>query len=98
VGDPLVVAGLLIAAATAALVARLAFWLGGRAGKAVLAGGLVALLVANLTIEAFDDAGRVLSGATIGFTVGAVIGVIRYGMPPSRRSRALGREGLRRET
>jgi hypothetical protein len=82
----LVVVGLLVAAASAALLARLAFWLGGRPGKAVLAGGLVVLLVANVTIEAFSDAGRVLSGATVGFVVGAVVGVIRFGLPP-RRSR-----------
>ena len=89
-GDPGVVVGLLIAAASAALLARLAFWLGGRGGKVLLGGGLVALLVANLMIEAFSDAGRVLSGATVGFVVGAVVGVIRYGMPSSRRSRADG--------
>jgi hypothetical protein len=87
VGDALVVAALLIAAAGAALEARWAFWLGGRGGQAVLAGGLVALLVANLTIEAFSDAGRVLSGATIGFTLGALVGAIRFGMAPSRSSR-----------
>jgi hypothetical protein len=81
-----VVAGLLVAAASAALVARLAFWLGGGACKAVLAGGALLLLIGNLTIEAYSDAGRILSGATVGFTVGAVVGLIRYGLPRSRET------------
>jgi hypothetical protein len=42
--------------------------------------------VANLTIEAYSDAGRIVSGATLGFVIGAVVGVIRFGMP-SRRPR-----------
>jgi hypothetical protein len=89
-GDPRVVAALLIAAASAALVARLAFWLGGRAGRALLVGGLAVLVVANVRIEAFSDAGRLLSGATIGFVLGAVVGLIRFGLPASRRIRAAG--------
>ncbi|GAA2720831.1 hypothetical protein [Cellulomonas aerilata] len=89
-GDPVVVAALLIAAASAALVARLAFWLGGRAGRTVLAGGVVLLVVGNVMIEAFSDAGRVLSGATVGFVLGTLVGLLRYGLPASRRARGGG--------
>lgn len=89
-GDPRVVAALLIAAASAALVARLAFGLGGRAGRALLVVGAVVLVVANVRIEAFSDVGRLVSGATLGFAVGAVVGLVRFGLPGGRRSRDRG--------
>jgi hypothetical protein len=83
-GDPTVVALLLGAAATAALVARLAFWLGGRRGFALLVVGFAVLAVLNLAMPAFSNAGRIASGALIGFVVGTLVGLARYGMPTSR--------------
>ena len=84
-GDPVVVALLLVAAATAALVARLAFWLGGRRAWAVLLAGFVVITAVNVSAPAFSDAARVASGAAIGFTLGTVAGLVRYGMPSDRR-------------
>jgi hypothetical protein len=83
-GDPFVVALLLIAAATAALVARLAFWLGGRRAWVILLGCCVALTVVNVTAPAFSDATRIASGGAIGFTVGTVVGLVRFGVPGRR--------------
>ena len=79
--DPTVVALLLGAAAAAALVARAGFWFGGRTGVAILGGGLAALAVVNLSLEPFSDPGRIASGAAIGFVLGAVVGLVRYGAP-----------------
>ena len=81
--DPTVVALLLGAAAAAALVARLAFWFGGRRGFALLVAGFAALAVLNLAMEAFSAGGRIASGALIGFVVGTLVGLARYGMPKS---------------
>jgi hypothetical protein len=83
-GDPTVVALLLGAAAAAALVARLAFWLGGRRGFALLVAGFALLALLNLTMPAFSDEGRIASGAAIGFVLGTLVGLARYGMPKSR--------------
>ena len=83
-GDPLVVALLLIAAATAALVARLAFWLGGGRAWAILLGSFVVLTAVNVTAPAFSDAARIASGGAIGFTLGTIAGLVRYGLPGSR--------------
>lgn len=83
--EPLVLALLLAAAATAALVARLAFWLGGRRAWALLAVCFVGLTVVNVTAPAFSDAARIASGAAIGFALGTVAGFVRYGMPSGRR-------------
>ena len=85
--DPLVLAFVLGAAAAAALVARLAFGIGGRRGLALLVGGFAALAVANLLVMPFTDPGRIASGAVIGFLVGAVVGLVRFGAPTGRRDR-----------
>ena len=90
-GDPTVVALLLGAAAAAALIARLAFWLGGRRGFALLVVGFAVLAVLNLVMPAFSNSGRIASGAAIGFVLGTLVGLARYGMPKS------GRAGSRRE-
>ena len=84
-GDPLVIALLLVAAATAALVARLAFWLGGRRAWLILLGCFVVLTAVNVTAPAFSDAARVASGAAIGFALGTVAGLVRFGLPTSPR-------------
>jgi len=84
-GDPLVIALLLIAAATAALVARLAFWLGGNRAWAILLACFVVLTAVNVTAPAFSDAARVASGAAIGFAIGVVAGLVRFGLPSNRR-------------
>ena len=90
-GDPQVVALLLGAVAGAALVARLAFWVGGRLGYAIVLGGFVVLALVNLSLEAFSDPARIASGAAIGFTVGTVVGFARFGMSDSRRTGRTGR-------
>lgn len=84
-GEPLVIALLLIAAATSALVARLAFWLGGVRAWVVLVTCFVLLTAVNVTAPAFSDAARVASGAAIGFAIGTVAGLVRFGLPTSRR-------------
>ncbi|WP_298455468.1 hypothetical protein [uncultured Cellulomonas sp.] len=83
--DPVVLAFVLGAAAAAALVARLAFGIGGRRGLALLVGGFVVLAVANLLAMPFTDPGRIASGAVIGFLVGALVGLVRFGAPTGRR-------------
>ena len=90
-GQPTVVALILIAAAGAALVARAAFGLGGGRGLALLGGGLAALAVLNLVLPAFSDAARVASGAAVGFVIGTVVGVVRYGVPRRRPPSDAGR-------
>jgi hypothetical protein len=82
-GDPIVVALLLGAAAASALAARLAFWFGGRRGFAMLVVGCALLAVLNLAMEAFSNGGRIASGALIGFVLGTLVGLARYGMPRS---------------
>jgi len=84
-GEPLVIALLLAAAASCALVARLAFWLGGVRAWVVLVTCFVLLTAVNVTAPAFSDAARVASGAAIGFAIGTVAGLVRYGLPTSRR-------------
>jgi hypothetical protein len=84
-GDPLVIALLLVAAAAAALVARLAFWLGGGRAWAILLAAFAVITTVNVTAPAFSDAARIASGAAIGFAIGVVAGLVRYGLPASRR-------------
>jgi hypothetical protein len=84
-GDPLVIALLLIAAAAAALLARLAFWLGGVRAWVLLLTCFLLLTAVNVTAPAFSDAARVASGAAIGFALGTVAGLVRFGVPTSRR-------------
>jgi hypothetical protein len=84
-GDPVVVALLLAAAATAALVARLAFWLGGVRAWVLLLTCFLLLTAVNVTAPAFSDAARIASGAAIGFALGTVAGLVRFGIPTSRR-------------
>ena len=84
--EPLVIALLLAAAATAALVARFAFWLGGARAWAILVGCFVVLTAANVVPPAFSDATRIASGAAIGFAIGVVVGLVRYGAPGGRRA------------
>jgi hypothetical protein len=84
--DPLVIALLLIAAAAAALVARLAFWLGGGRAWAILLACFVVLTALNVTAPAFSDAARVASGGAIGFALGVVAGLVRFGLPGGRRA------------
>ncbi len=86
-GDPLVIALLLAAAATAALVARFAFWLGGGRAWAILLACFVVLTAVNVSVPAFSDAARVASGAAIGFALGVVAGLVRFGLPGGRRVR-----------
>jgi Na+/melibiose symporter-like transporter len=81
--DATVVALLLGAAAAAALVVRLAYWFGGRTAYTVLGVAFALLAVLNLSLPAFSDAGRVASGGALGFLVGVVAGLARYGMPRS---------------
>jgi hypothetical protein len=85
VAEPLVVALLLAAAASAALVARLAFALGGGRAWAILVVTFVILTALNVTAPAFSAAARIASGGAIGFAVGTVVGLVRFGMPTSRR-------------
>ncbi len=82
-GDATVVALLLGAAAASALVARLAFWFGGRRGYVLLVAGFAVLALLNLAMEAFSAGGRIASGALIGFVLGTLVGLARYGMPKS---------------
>lgn len=77
----MVIALLLAAAGTAALVARLAFWLGGARAWVLLVACFLVLTALNVTAPAFSDAARVASGAAIGFALGTVAGLVRYGMP-----------------
>jgi hypothetical protein len=79
--DLTVVALLLGAAAAGALVARLGFWFGGRLGVTVLGGSFAALAVLNLALEPYSDPARIASGGAIGFVIGTVVGLLRYGTP-----------------
>ena len=83
--EPLVIALLLAAAGTAAMVARLAFALGGGRAWAILVVSFLVLTVLNVTAPAFSDAARIASGGAIGFALGTVAGLVRFGMPTSRR-------------
>ncbi|WNB85703.1 hypothetical protein [Cellulomonas sp. ATA003] len=83
--DAVVLAFVLAAAAAAALVARLAFVIGGRGGLSLLIGGFSVLAVANLVMMPFTDPARIASGAALGFVIGAVVGLVRFGAPFTRR-------------
>lgn len=84
-GEALVIVLLLVAAATCALLARLAFWLGGERAWLLLLVTFVVLAAVNVTVAAFSDAARVASGAAIGFALGTVAGLVRFGLPSRRR-------------
>ena len=50
----------------------------------VLTASFFVLTAVNVTVPAFSDAARVASGAAIGFALGTLAGLVRYGMPRRR--------------